>query len=291
MPSFHVTKAHPFFDAAYSIVRTEIKPGRTVTFIGEVDLTEIEAIRSRSGAQRPSYTAMVIKALALAMREFPYANRRVYRRWWLPFSAVRMQSFMTCDVAVACERNLTGAEAASFADILRDADRLGIAEITAWLRTLSGCDASNNRQWSTFLSIIERFPRPLAAILIRLPVYFPWLWAKYRGGAAWVSSPAKYGVDGVVGTWPSPLGVSFGLVKQRPVVRDGKVVACPTFLLTLNWDRRVMAGAQAARFFRRIVEILEQAQTEMAPYLPISAQQNPSDAKRVVQVAEAAILT
>ena len=28
-------------------------------------------------------------------------------------------------------------------------------------------------------------------------------------------------------------------------------MACPTFLLTLNFDRRVMAGAQAARFFRR----------------------------------------
>ena len=44
---------------------------------------------------------------------------------------------------------------------------------------------------------------------------------------------------------------------------DGKIVACPTFSLTLNFDRRVMAGAQAARFLRRVVELLEHASTEM----------------------------
>ncbi len=50
---------------------------------------------------------------------------------------------------------------------------------------------------------------------------------------------------------------SFGLAKPRPVVRDGSVVVRPTFTLTLNLDRRLMAGAQAARFFERIVELLE----------------------------------
>lgn len=254
-----------------------------MTFLGEVDLTEVEAIRSRSeNVTRPSYTAMVVKAVALALREFPYANRRVVRNWWIPFSAVRMQEFTTCDMAVACERNIKGVEVATFTDILRDADSLSLSEITGWLRALSQCDASNNRQWRTFNTIIERLPRLLSAILVRMPTLFHRLWEKYRGGSAWVSSPAKYGVDAVIGTWPSPLGVSFGLVKQRPVVRDGKVVACPTFLLTLNWDRRVMAGAQAARFFRRIVEILEQAQTEMAPYLPSSKRQTFNESKRAV---------
>ena len=81
-----------------------------------------------------------------------------------------------------------------------------------------------------------------------------------------VSSPAKYGVDVVVGTWSHPLGVSFGLVKPRPVVRGTEIVACLTFALTLNFDRRVMAGAQAARFFKRMVDLLEHAETEMAPY-------------------------
>jgi hypothetical protein len=91
----------------------------------------------------------------------------------------------------------------------------------------------------------------------------PSLWTKYRGAAVLVSSPAKYGVDVVAGTWTHPLGVSFGIAKKRPIVRGDAIVACPTFTLTLSFDRRVMAGAQAARLFRRIVDRLEKAESEM----------------------------
>ena len=45
---------------------------------------------------------------------------------------------------------------------------------------------------------------------------------------------------------------------------DGAVVVRPTFNFGLSWDRRVMAGAQAARFFRRVIEILLGATTELA---------------------------
>ena len=37
--------------------------------------------------------------------------------------------------------------------------------------------------------------------------------------------------------------------------------------LTLNFDRRVMAGAQAGRFFKGIIDVLEHAEVEMAAYL------------------------
>ena len=92
-------------------------------------------------------------------------------------------------------------------------------------------------------------PGPLARFIFRLPYRFPKLWVKWRGGAAMVSSPAKYGVDGIVGSWTAPLGVSFGFVRDRPIVRDGEVVAAPTMNLVLNFDRTVMAGAQASKFF------------------------------------------
>ena len=148
-------------------------------------------------------------------------------------------------------------------DILRDADRLSLTEITAALHDLAVCDLSTNQQWREFSTLIARLPSCLSTLLIRLPCLVPRLWCKYRGGAVLVSSPAKYGVDVVAGTWTHPLGVSFGLAKLRPVVRGEAIVACPTFALTLNFDRRVMAGAQAARLFRRIVERLERAEAEM----------------------------
>src|SRR5205807_2105439 len=128
-------------------------------------------------------------------------------------------------------------------------------------------DVSSNEQWRSFSRLVTRFPHWLATLVIRLPVFFPELWVRYRGGAAGISSPARYGVDIVAATWTHPLGFSYGLVKERPIAVEGAVVVRPTFTLTLNFDRRIMAGAQAARFFARVVEILERAETTMASYV------------------------
>lgn len=275
---FAIEPRNRYFEANLNAVEHEIRPGNTVSFLCEVDLTEIERIRAdATPGARPSYTAFVVKAVALALKALPYANRRVCRPPRL-FSGPRLQAFHRVDVAVAVERDLPGAESVAFIDVLRDADAMSLAEIGDALRALATCDASTNRQWREFSGIIARFPAWLAALLIRLPCGFPGLWARYRGGAALVSSPAKYGVDAVLGTWMHPLGISFGLAKLRPVVRDGAVAARPTFHLSVNFDRRVMAGGPAARFVRRVADLLEQAESSMAPYLPSRAAPPPPTA-------------
>ena len=61
----------------------ELVPGNAVSLFSEVDLTRIERLRrlaAESGAPVPSYIAFVVKAMALALGEFPYANRRIFRR-------------------------------------------------------------------------------------------------------------------------------------------------------------------------------------------------------------------
>jgi hypothetical protein len=266
--SYAMEAKNPFFEANRAIVEYEIRPGNTVSFLSEVDLTQVEQVRSCAASEKkPSYTAFVAKAVALALKDFPYANRRVCRPFGIRLFRARLQKFSRCDLAVACERDVPGAEGVAFVDVLRDADQLSLTAMTDWLHALAVCDITSNKQWRDFSAIISRLPRWLSALMVRLPYFFPRLWVKYRGGAVLISSPAKYGIDVVLGTWSWPLGISFGLVKRRPVVRDDQIVACPTFLLSLNFDRRVMAGAPAARFFKRIVEVLEHAQSEMAPYV------------------------
>jgi pyruvate/2-oxoglutarate dehydrogenase complex dihydrolipoamide acyltransferase (E2) component len=268
--SYRFEAKNRFFEANRSIVEYEIRPGNTVTFVSEVDLTQVERIRNGSRENRPTYTAFVAKAVALTLKEMPYANRRVCRRGWWPFAGKCLQAFDGFDVAVAAERDMPGIEYCAFADIIRNADSLSLEQMSTWLRNLATCDIDNNQQWREFSTLIKRLPRWLSSLLIRIPCWVPRMWERYRGGAVLISSPAKYGVDSVITTWTWPLGLSFGYVKQRPVVRNGQVVPAVTFNLVLNFDRRVMAGAQAARFFHRMVEILENAQQEMEPYLPKS---------------------
>jgi len=253
-----------FFQVLRKIPEFELRPGPTVTFVSEVDLSEVEEIRREANAQKPSYTAFAIRALAIALREFPYANRRVSRRAWLPFARARLQQFDRCDIAVAAERDIPGVESAAFVDIIRDANEKSLSEITMWLSNLSKSETQTNEQWNQFSGVINRFPNWLALLLIRLPYFVPRLWDRYRGAAALVTSPAKYGVDTVVACWSWPLGVSFGLVRDRVLVKNGEIKACSTFNLICNFDRRIMAGAQAGRFFASIVRNLESAKTTLA---------------------------
>ena len=79
-----------------------------------------------------------------------------------------------------------------------------------------------------------------------------------------ILSPAKYGVDMLVGNWPWPIGFSFGLVKDRPMVVEGAVVVRPTMMLIMSFDRRLMAGGPAARFFNAVAQSLQNAQATLA---------------------------
>lgn len=254
---YTVAPSNRFVNAIRGMAEYEIRPGITVTLINEIDCSSIVAVRKSPDFGRPSITSFVAKALALTLVEFPYANRRLQRFMNCSLLPYRLQCFEKVDIMVAVEREIDDAPSAVFADVLRDADRLSLLEINAWLRELAQSTTETNKQWREFSWAIRTLPRFLYRIAFRLPYYHPRFWVKWRGGASMISSPAKYGVDALVGTWTAPLGVSFGLIKPRPIVKEDQVVVVPTMNLVLNFDRTVMAGAQAAKFFKAFSEKLE----------------------------------
>lgn len=268
---YRITKANRVYRAVRAIVEYEVKPGNGVSFFNQVDLSAVEAIRKRlkaAGLTAPSYTAFVIKAVAISLKSFPHANARLIDHSFSLFGRNRIQQFEHCDIAVQAEMQMPDTEVATFADILRDADQASFEDIQHWLRALGNAEQSGNPQWRQFRDLMSRWPSFLSRWLIRLPLFSPALWARYRGGAVLVNSPARYGVDMLAATWTWPITVSFGLVKARPMVVEGKVVARPSFTLIMNFDRRVMAGAQAARFFKHLSDVLEQADATMGEFLP-----------------------
>ena len=111
MRKYQIEPNNGFFQAARGIVEHETAPACTISFSSLVDLTKIEAIRSQyasEGRRKPTYTAFVIKAVGIALSEYPYANRRVVRRPWLFFLGPRLQKFHHCDIAVAVEPDTPG---------------------------------------------------------------------------------------------------------------------------------------------------------------------------------------
>lgn len=253
MPSTYSCKRiHNLGRLMKAIIETEIKADNMVIVHRLVDFTNTEAFRKEHGL---SYTAIYAKAIANVVARHPAANRRIipipfFHKIW-PF----VQQFTGVDVAVAAERVQEGLENVAFIDIVRDVDTTDLATIRDKIRSLQTSDENNNKQWRD-LNRVAKLPFFIARFLVTMPMYFPSLWQKYRGGSVLISSPGKYGMDTITTSWTSPLGFSYGYVVHRPMVVHGEVVPRLSCYLIMSFDRRLMAGRPAGIVFSEIIDLM-----------------------------------
>jgi pyruvate/2-oxoglutarate dehydrogenase complex dihydrolipoamide acyltransferase (E2) component len=244
-------------------MNAENRADNKFSLINEIDMTQCINLRQEingENKQKPSYTALVARAVALTLKTHPYANR-ITIEW--PFFK-RIIQLENVHITVAVERDTPGTEQAVYAGTIRDTDTISIGKLTDELQQLATAQGVHGERLNLLTSIIQRLPAPLARLIVKFPRLLPSLWIKHRGGSVMISSPAKYGVDMRVANWPWPIGFSFGLVKDRPFVSEGKVVVRPTMMLIMSFDRRLMGGAPAARFFKAVADKLESAESSLA---------------------------
>ncbi len=242
----------------------ELKPVNFVEFVREIDASSIDQLRlayARAGKTKPSYTAVIVKAAAKILKTHPIANRAVVG---LPFFK-RLIQFNNIDISVAVNIDDLNGESYAFAGTIRNTINQSLEKITGELSCLTKEGSKENeKRLKQFRSIGNNLPHFLAALLIRLPTYFPKMWVKHRGCGCWVNSPAKHGVDFLATIWPWPLSISFGMVKERPFVIDGQLTVRRTMPLIMVFDRRIMAGTPAAKVFNDLAILLENAFENMA---------------------------
>ena len=191
------------------------------TLRSEVDMEACVTLRTALkalGGEVPSYNDMVVKACALALREFPRANGS-YRD-----GRFELHSRVNVGIAVATKDALVvptifDADQKSLREIARESRALAerVRAGTATPPELSGgtFTVSNLGMYGVtdFTAVINP---PQAAIL------------------------------------------AVGALAPRAVVRDGELVARNTMGVTLACDHRILYGADAAQFLARIRELLEQ---------------------------------
>lgn len=259
----------PYFGVLAQLNR-ENRGDHKVIMVNEVDMSSVERIRNAAkadGRPRPTYTALMVKAVSLALREHPAANRipiRTLLGW-------RVYQMLAIDVAVAVERDAPGREQAAYVDTIRDADGKDLGQLGDELAALARSTPETHPRWRLFQRLVERTPGWFSAWVAGLPATSARLWQEHRGGAVCISSPAKYGVDAIHACWPWPIGISFGKVRPRAVVVDGRVEPRPTVMLTMAADRRMMAGAPAARFLATVSDHLANAERDLLTTVPRAA--------------------
>jgi len=174
---------------------------------------------------RLTITDILVKVCAHALREHPEINVAYAEASGGP-GLVR-QAEVNVGVAVALEDGLV-------VPVIRQADRLSLAEITARRAEL-----------------VERARAGKLSL------------ADLEGGTFTLTNLGMFGVDQFQAIINAPQAaiLAVGRVRERPVAVSGAVVIRPTLYLTLSLDHRLVDGAQGARFLERLAQLIEE------PYL------------------------
>lgn len=195
----------------------------------DVDMEECVKLRAQLEPSAPTYSDMVVKASALALREHPGANGS-YRD-----GRVQLHSRVNVGVTLAAPSS-----DALVSPTVFDADAKSLEAIARETRALS-----------------ER---------VRAGTITP---PELAGATFTVSDLGMYGVRSftAIVNPPQAGALSLGALEPRAVVHEGGVTARNTITLTLACDHRVLYGAEAARFLTRVRELLEApaALTAIAP--------------------------
>ncbi len=190
----------------------------------EIDMTAAWDARARikasaaEGAVIPSFNDMVVKACALALREFPRANGAYRDGRWELYSRVNV------GIAVAAQDALV-------VPTVFDADLKGLTQIATESRALAG---------------------KVRDATITPPELSGGTFTVSNLGMYGISN-----FHAVINQ-PQAAILAVGAITETPVVRSGQVTTARLMGVTLACDHRILYGADGAEFLGRVRSLLEE---------------------------------
>ncbi len=186
------------------------------------DITELEAFRKQqaeSKGPKLTVTAFVLRASAMALREFPNFNASID----VAGGKLILKRYYHIGVAVDTEGGL-------LVPVLRDVDKKHVRELAEELNAIA--QRARDRKLDS---------------------------AELKGGTFTITNLG--GIGGTAFTpivnYPEVAILGLSRSRQEAVVREGQIVPRLMLPLSLSYDHRVIDGAAAARFTRRLAELLE----------------------------------
>ncbi|MCD8249350.1 MAG: 2-oxo acid dehydrogenase subunit E2 [Lachnospiraceae bacterium] len=185
-----------------------------------VDMTEAVHIRTqlKAAGQKISYNDLVLRCVARALKEFPMVNATMDDKY------ITLRSAVNLGMAVATENGL-------LVPVIHNADRMTLQELSAASKDLAERTKTNK------LSPDEM-----------------------SGGTFTVSNLGMFDIESFTAIINKPEAgiLAVGKMEDRPAAVDGELVIRPQMQISLTYDHRILDGAPAAQFLRRIKQLLEQ---------------------------------
>jgi pyruvate dehydrogenase E2 component (dihydrolipoamide acetyltransferase) len=190
----------------------------------DVDAEPIVKLREQMNQQlaasgeKVSPNDLLIKACAVALRRYPRVNAS------FAGDSMIFHQDINISVAVAIPDGLV-------TPVLRNADRLGVLEISQRVRELAG-------------RAKEKKLKP----------------EEMQGGTFSISNLGMFGIDSFSAVINPPEGaiLAVGAVRDEPVVKAGAVVPGKRLALTMSCDHRVVDGAVGAEWLKVLRGLIEQ---------------------------------
>ncbi|HET9398965.1 MAG TPA: 2-oxoglutarate dehydrogenase complex dihydrolipoyllysine-residue succinyltransferase, partial [Sphingomicrobium sp.] len=195
-----------------------------LTTYNDVDMSAVIDARARykdlfekKHGIRLGFMGFFVKAVALAARDVPSVNARIEG------DEIVYSEFLDVSVAVSAPKGLV-------VPVIRDADKLSFAEIEKTIAEF-GKKAKEGT-----LSIDEM-----------------------KGGTFTISNGGVFGslLSSPIVNPPQSAVLGMHRIEERPVVRDGQIVARPMMYLALSYDHRLIDGREAVTFLVRVKEAIE----------------------------------
>ncbi len=201
-----------------------------LTTFNDVDMSAVMALRSqykdlfeKRHGVKLGFMGFFVKACVQALREIPAVNAEI------DGEDIIYKNYYHIGVAVGTDRGLV-------VPVLREADRLSLAETEITIAEY-GRRARDGK-----LSIEDM-----------------------QGGTFTISNGGVYGSMLSTPILNAPQSGILGMhrIEERPVVKNGQIVARPMMYLALSYDHRVVDGKEAVTFLVRVKECLEDPQRFM----------------------------
>ena len=195
-----------------------------LTTFNDVDMTEVMAARSRykdlfekKHGIRLGFMSFFVKAACLALRDVPSVNGSIEGE------EIVYRDYADISVAVSAPQGLV-------VPVIRDAQDLSFAGVE---------------------KTIADFGKRAKDGTLKLE--------DMKGGTFTISNGGVFGSLMSTPIINPPQSAVLGLhrIEERPVVRDGQIVARPMMYLALSYDHRLVDGREAVTFLVRIKEAIE----------------------------------
>lgn len=219
----------------------------------EADITVMKERRLRiqeETGEKLSFTAYLVACLARAVAVDPRVQ--AYRR------GRKTIVFHNVDVVTMIEPT---EGAVAIPHVIRQANKLSVKQISDEIRSIQENPKQSKQQSGKLVSIAPKIPRWFRLLFFGCVKRDPNRLREMQGTVI-LTSVGMFGSGGGWGLTFLPshtLGVTVGGIQTKLALVNEQVVAREYLCLTLAFDHDIVDGAPAARFAKRLVELVESA--------------------------------